>query len=210
MNAVWRQQAARINALSLRERGLLFVSVIVGCLALGDALWLSPANERHQQLIQQFEKQNAELMSIHAGSKVDGNQAARDELATNKIELARTGRAIEAVLPSASQRTPLEQVLVHLLRRHDKLTLLRTAMANRQSATAVIGAGHAAEMAALPLGLTTQGIELTLAGSYPELVRYLKTLEAELPYVRWGVMNLKSERLPPQLTLQLFLVGVSP
>jgi MSHA biogenesis protein MshJ len=49
-----------------------------------------------------------------------------------------------------------------------------------------------------------------VAGTYPDLTQYVQTLESAMPQVRWGVMTLKSDTLPPQLTLQLFLLGVQP
>jgi len=36
------------------------------------------------------------------------------------------------------------------------------------------------------------------------------TLERELKGIRWGVMKLESEKLPPELTLQMFLVVIEP
>jgi MSHA biogenesis protein MshJ len=48
---------------------------------------------------------------------------------------------------------------------------------------------------------------LTVTGPYAELVRYVATLEAAMPYIRWGVMSLKVDQGLPELTLQLFLLG---
>jgi MSHA biogenesis protein MshJ len=39
-------------------------------------------------------------------------------------------------------------------------------------------------------------------------MNYVRTLELALPTLRWGSMKLNSEKLPPQLTLQVFVVGV--
>ncbi len=206
----WRRALfSKIDALNLRERRLLFISVIVVCLAIGDTLWLSPAKAIHQQLTARFQQQNAELVSLHAALLTDHGKAARDEISMSKVDLEKIDKAIEAVLPTASQRTRLQQVLVSLLRRHDKLTLLHVAIANRDASGYAADSSRTGNRAAgLPAELTSQGIELTLSGPYPELVRYLQTLETELPYIRWGTMNLNSDKLSPELSLQLFLVGV--
>ena len=42
MKAWWIAQSARINALSLRERLFLFISLLVVALALADLIWLTP------------------------------------------------------------------------------------------------------------------------------------------------------------------------
>ena len=211
----WAKQSARINALSLRERVFLFLSVIAGCMALADVAWLSPAQSAHKQLTQRFDKQSTELQRARDELKtvaqpVDASKAVRDEIAAVKIGLESVNQTIKDILPSATQATPLAQVLVHLLRRHEGLTLLRTATVAPEAAVAGAAPGVGSGAAALPVGFTRQGVELTVAGPYPELTRYLQTLEKVLPHVRWGAIKLQSEKLPPELTLQLFLVGVQP
>jgi MSHA biogenesis protein MshJ len=170
-----------------------------------DVFWLSPAQLAHQQLTQRFEKQRAELQRTRDTLKtvarpVNTSQAVRDEMAGVKSRLDAVNIDIKDMLPTATQATPLAQVLVPLLRRHEGLTLVRT------SAVAPEAVAKTAQVG----GLTRQGVELTVSGSYAELTRYVQTLEQALPYVRWGVMKLKSDKLPPELTLQLFLVGVQP
>ena len=61
--------------------------------------------------------------------------------------------------------------------------------------------------AQLPVAQTQQSVELTVSGSYSQLMRYVQTLEKELTHVRWGSMNLISENPPTTLTLELFVVG---
>ena len=58
--------------------------------------------------------------------------------------------------------------------------------------------------------LLRRGLELSVSGSYAELVRYVNTLESALPTLRWGTLHLKSAKQPPELTLQVFVVGAPP
>ncbi len=208
----WDVQSARINALSLRERVFFFLSVIAICMALVDGVWLSPAQVAHKQLTQRFDKQSAELQRARDELKsvtkpVDANKALRDEIAAVKIRLDTVNQTIKNVSSVATEATPLAQVLVHLLRRHEGLTLLRTSAVAPEAAMGKAAQAVGAGAAVLPVGLTRQGMELTVSGSYPELMRYVQTLENALPHVRWGSMKLKSQKPPPELTLQLFLVG---
>ncbi len=212
MKRWWQTQSARINALSLRTRVLLFLSVIAIGTAFVDGVWLSPAQVAHKQLTQRLDKQSAELQRARlelqsVAGPVDANQTLRDEIAAVQIRLDAVNQTIGNVSPMATTSTPLAQVLVQLLRRHEGLTLVRTTAVAPQMASGkdaqTIGAGAAVR----PVGLTRQGVELTVSGPYPELVRYVQTLENALPSVRWGNMKLKSDKPPPELTLQLFLVG---
>lgn len=214
MKRWWETQSARINALSLRERVFLFLSVIAAFLALADVMWLSPAQVAHKQLTLRFDKQSAELQRTRDELKpvarpVDKTKAIRDEIAAVNNRLDSVNQSIKAAMP-ATDAVPLAQVLVHLLRRQEGLTMVRTSSVAPEAASAktvpTVGAGAGAG----PVGLTRQGVELVVSGPYLELMRYVLTLEKALPNVRWGLMKLKSEKMPPELTLQLFLVGVQP
>lgn len=219
MKSGWRGwlelQFARIDALSLRERAFLFLSVLAAGMALVDVLWLSPAQVAHQQLTQRFEKQNTELQRLRDALKsvarpVDKNQTLHSELADINQRLETVNQSLKEATLAPAQVTRLEQVLVQLLRRQEGLTLVLTSAVAPEAATTKAAQGAAAGGATTPPGLTRQGVELTVSGSYAELTRYVQTLETTLPNVRWGVMKLRSDKLPPQLTLQLFLVGVAP
>lgn len=214
MKRWWETMSARINALSLRERVFLFLSVIACCMALADVVWLSPAQVAHKQLTQRFETQSAELQRARDELKtiaqpLDTGKALRDEIVVVKTRLDTVNQSIKNSLPAATGETPLAQVLTHFLRRHEGLTLVRTSAVAPEAA---IAKAQAAGTGAGPVsvGLTRQGVELTVSGPYAELTRYVQTLEKALPNVRWGAMTLKSEKLSPELTLQLFLVGVQP
>ena len=61
MKQQWAQLLSRIDALSLRERVFLFISVIACALAMADVLWLSPAQTQYKLLTQRFASQSAEL-----------------------------------------------------------------------------------------------------------------------------------------------------
>ncbi len=213
MKQWWDKQAARIDALSLRERAFLFLSVIACCLALADVVWLSPAQLSHRQLTERFEKQNLQLQSARDELKavaqpVDSGQGLRNELGTLRVRLDGVNQQIREALPAGATATPLAQVLVHILRRHEGLTLVRTSAVAPQAAKDTVSTGAGASASPGRSSLTRQGVELTVSGSYHELTRYVQTLEKELPYVRWGAMKMKSDKLPPELTLQLYIVGV--
>jgi MSHA biogenesis protein MshJ len=210
MKQWWQQQVVRIDALSLRERAFLFLSVIVVCLALADVLWLSPAQVAHQQVTQRFAAQGAELSRMRDELKsiaqpVDASKAVRDDIAAANARLEAVNQEIKTVAPLADGGPALEQVLVQFLRRQEGLTLLSTGTLKQDGAIPVVPA-----TAAAPTGLSKRGMELRVAGPYPELVRYLKTLENALPTLRWGALQLKSEKQPPELTLQVYVVGVQP
>lgn len=202
---MWDTQAARLDAMSLRERVFLFLVVIVCAVALVDTFWLSPAQTAQRLLTLRLQTQSVELERTRETLKTidrpgSAAVAMREELAGVASRLDAVKLSIKDVMPQTSQSIPLPQVLVHLLRRHEGLTLVRTA-----TLAAETGSKAGTPQSAL---VKRQGIELTVSGNYAELMRYLQALEKAIPYVRWGDMKLKTEKGPPELTLQLFLVGV--
>jgi MSHA biogenesis protein MshJ len=219
MKKWWSIQSARIDALSLRERVFLFLSVMACGIALIDVLWLSPAQLEHKQLTQRFSKQSTELQRLRdeftaSPKPVDVNAVARAELAQVKARLEAIDKDIGAVsVPAVAGSTPLAQVLVHFLRKYESLTLVRTvALPPEGVAAPPVAPVAPTASGAMPVsaGITRQGLELTVAGPYPELIRMVQTLEKAMPALRWGSMRVSAETLPPQLTLQVFVVGVQP
>lgn len=212
MKQWWNSQAVRINALSLRERLFLFLSLLVICLALADMALLSPAQARHKQAYQALEKQNADLKNSREAMKLLPNSGSAAKVLNEELSAVR--RRIDELDQSIGWSTtgpvdaqPLAQVLVHLLRRYEGLSLVSTSSMAAELDDKKMPADAAT---ALPPGFSRQGLALTVSGPYAQLVAYVQTLEAAMPHVRWGTMRLKSEKQPPELKLHLFIVGVTP
>lgn len=210
----WKLLATSIDALKLRERALLFLSLVAVCAALVDWLWLAPARLAYRQVTQTFAQQNVELRHLREELQVRASQPdpvrlAREDLARLNGELAQSRRSI-AALTGASQGTmSLAEVLVPFLRRYPNLTLVRTGNIGPDPA----GSGAATELRPVATGAPTllrQGLELTVAGPYADLVRYVQTLETAMPEMRWGPLKLLAEKQPPELSLQVFLVRPLP
>lgn len=204
MKRWWTIMSARVDALSLRERVFLFVTLLVLCMLMANVLWLTPAQQQHRQLTQRFAAQDVELQTLRdelgstSGETGEAKQK-REQLAQMRDRLAVVNAEIAATPQAKEDETPLARVLVHFLRRHEGLVLVRTATLAPEN--------RSAQAAGEVTGLRRQGLELTVAGPYAELARYVQTLERALPALRWGTMKMNSEQQPAQLTLQVWLVG---
>ena len=198
----WAKYSKRIDELSQRERLFLFASVLVMLLAIVDTLWLSPAQNAQKQLSLRFHAQSAEVNRLRldlqtGGQPVDAAAGTREELARTRAKLDAVEQDIAALAPTAQSGPELEKVLLQFLRRQDGLTLVSTGTIKPE-----------ASATALAAGMSRLGMELRVSGSYAELVRYVKTLEAALPALRWGPMVLKTQDRGAELTLQVYVVGV--
>lgn len=215
MKQQWQRLALRIDAMQLRERVFVFLTIIVCFGALADTLWLSPAQLAHKQATQRFAAQETELQRLRNELKdlakpVDANKTVRDDIAAANLRLDAINQEIRAVAPLAEGGPAIEQTLVQFLRRQDGLTLLGTGTTPSTSVSAPSAtAGQTASASAQPV-LSRRGLELTVAGSYADLVRYVGTLENALPTLRWGTLQLKTTPQAPEMTMQVFVVGVPP
>jgi MSHA biogenesis protein MshJ len=202
MKAWWDKYSRRIDELSQRERVFLFASVLVMVLAIVDTLWLSPAQSAQKQLSLRFKAQSVEVNRLRTELQTSGQPASagstvRDELARTHEKLAAVEKDIAASAPAAKGGPDLEKVLLQFLRRQEGLTLVSTGTLKQDT-----------KAAALLSGMSRQGMELRVSGSYAELERYVKTLETTLPALRWGPMVLKTLERGTELTLQVYVVGV--
>lgn len=217
MKQKWQLLASRIDAMQLRERVFLFLAIIVSCLALADTLWLTPAQLAYKQTTQRFAAQGTELQRLRDELKtvaqpVDASKAVRDDIAEANQRLDAINQEIRAVAPLAQGGPAIEEALVQFLRRQEGLTLLRTGTIKQEApspgpTTATAPGAAATDTQAV---LTRRGLELSVSGSYADLVRYVKTLEDALPTLRWGTLQIKATKQPPELTLQVYVVGVTP
>lgn len=220
MKQHWLKLAARIDALSLRERVIAFVSIIICCLALVDTVWLSPAQVAYKQATQRFAAQSAEVKRLRdelstVAHPVDASKAVRDDIAAAQLRLDAVNQEIKVVAPLAEGGPAVEQALVQFLRRHEGLTLVSTGtikqelitISSRAKTTANTNTGPAADYQPV---LSKRGLELKVSGSYAELARYVKTLENALPTLRWGSLQVTAGKQTSELTLQVYVVGVPP
>jgi len=214
MKALFRAQARRVDALSLRERAIMFVSVALALAAVADAMVLSPAMAERRALVAQLRQQNQELdalrMQLKALMQVApesplGRQRAAVEQARG--ELAQLESQLKQRLAGRDAATRLPELLERTLRRHERLTL--TKLVTAADTPAPSGSAAIAPAADEP-ALHWQGVELGVAGNYLDLMHYLVDLEQALPGLRWGPLQISTQSTPPLLTVKLLLAGDAP
>lgn len=231
MKAWWKIQSGRINALSLRERAFLFVTLIICLLALADTLWISPTQSAYRQTTLKLSTQNEELqrLRVELGSlysraatsnlATDPNQILRNDINTAKERLQVLDKAISELTQRAQNARSIEAPLMEFLRRQEGLTLLGTrTLGGGDTTPETAGLLSILSIASgTSPNLNKRGLELRVSGSYPQLSRYVRTLEEALPDLRWGQLEIRNTPIPsdkpsdkPELTVQVHVVGVSP
>jgi MSHA biogenesis protein MshJ len=218
----WERQAKRIDALSLRERAFLFLCVVALLVLLFDSQVLAPYAARAKLRSDAQTQQAAEISKLReqfitasgssAGTPVTQLQAqleaARDERHRLDEELRHVGAASPAEGLSALLQRVLAQQPGLVL---ERLTLLDDTPVSLPSAGASAPVAGSPPAAVMP-GMSWQGVQLQLQGSYLDTQRYLQALEHEMPTLRWGEMRLTSggPNEAPRLLARIYLLKVQP
>lgn len=201
MMILWRRLTARINAMTLRERFLLFASVVAVLGAFTNIVFISPLLEQQKILVAQIEKKSSDMDTLRDEVSLEILKRGRDRVAelnsgTLKVQadIEMVEREIAALTAAGSDTVAISAMLTRILRRSDKVSLVRVAQAGSASATAVPVGGA---------GASRGGLDITLSGNYLDLMEYLAALEKALPQARWGSLRLKAETTPAQLTVRI-------
>ena len=227
LKARWERQAKRIDALSLRERAIIFISIAAVLAALFDSLVLTPLSARNKLRAEAQASQAAEVTQLReqfvaASSNVnDPAGQLRVQLDAAQAERLRLDGELRKA-GSVGGGEGLSAVLQRLLGQQPGLVLERlallgdmpVAMPSTSIVSAVAASAPSARPPALPQmpGMSWQGVELQVLGRYGDIQRYLQALEREMPGLRWGDMQLiaSGNNEPPRLRAQLFLLKVQP
>ena len=214
MKAFIQAQAKRIDGLSLRERAIMFISLAVALVAVADALVISPRLAEHKALLAQRQAQTAQINTLRTDLASGGANADTPaaKLARLLAETRARQQALDAEiahsLAQAAQGSRLPDLLERVLRRYERLTLLRlaTLAPAGNTVTSMLESALAKVGGAGPL----QGVEIVVRGRYPDLAQYVADTENALPALRWGALTVTAGHELPVLTARVYLLGAAP
>jgi MSHA biogenesis protein MshJ len=192
MNLDWKSLAARVDDMSLRERGMLFASLSLVVLLLAYVVLIDPALRRQKSLIDRLSRDQHQIIEVRGqlaqvvaadGAARHPDQVAIDALAAKIAEIEATLSARQSGL-IAPERLPA--LLKDILARTKAVEL--DALRVLPGVPVRTGTGET--------GLYRHGVELTVKGSYLDLLRYLEELEKRSSVVLWGGVELQVEKYP--------------
>jgi MSHA biogenesis protein MshJ len=215
--------ANRIDALTLRERAMLFAGAAAAIVFLLYAMVLNPLLARQKALygeligqrdnIGGIDREISQLLQAYAQ---DPDAAARSRLAaigSDSEQLAGKLRAMQNGLVAPERIAPL---LETILKSNGKLQLvsmktLPVGPVSEGAATSKAEPVAAAAPAAVPpiALLYRHGVELSVRGNYLDMVNYMDALEAMPTQLFWGRAELQVEEYPDaRLTLTLYTLSL--
>ncbi len=207
-----QRYADRLDAMSLRERVLIFLAAAVVIVAIADSALFDPISRRQKVNSQRIHQQEDEIHTMQGQVQAyaqartgDDANAKRQRLEKRKLELAALDRELAAKRSELVPPERMAKMLHEIVKRNPDIELvsLRSLPATglAQSLTAILGSGG--------LALYRHGIEITVSGSYLKMLAYVGQLERLPAKIMWGNMELQAAAYPA-VTLKITLYTLSP
>lgn len=212
--------ANKIDALSLRERAMVFAAAAAAIIFVVHSLMLGPLFEKEKALRMQIAEARNNISGIDGeisarlqGFTVDPDGPVRTRLAAVKADTDALGGKLRALEQGLVAPEKIAALLETILAANGKLTLvsMKTLAAAPVAAAslnpvAVPAAGAASAPAAL---LYRHGVQLTVRGNYLDMVNYMRALETMPTRLFWGSAELEVEEYPDaRLTLTLHTLSL--
>ncbi|RJG01249.1 MSHA biogenesis protein MshJ [Noviherbaspirillum sedimenti] len=226
-----RQLAQKIDALSLRERVIVFMTIAVALLFLINRYLLEPQFLRQKQLAAQISQDQVSVKEIQSSMQqkikareIDPDAANRARLQALQQRFAQTQNNLKDLQKGLVSPERMSSLLEDILKRNGKLRLIALKTlpvadvdANADLAPApksgpgVAAAPAGSSQAARPAAghIYKHGVEITIQGGYPDMLRYMAELEAMPWQLYWGKAKMEVDEYPQAtLTLTLFTLSL--
>jgi MSHA biogenesis protein MshJ len=226
MQQRWHLLKARVDALSQRERLMVFGALLALLVCIGQFALLAPLQRKQDLLRAQIASQRGELEGVNAQIVQKLNEAAADPDAPLRMRLdavhgesERIGSELRAMQRGLVAPERIAPLLEDILRANGRLKLVavRTLPVDPLSTLAgKVGAAGAnaavpapASAANSPELLFRHGVELSARGNYLDMVDYMAALEALPTQLFWGRAQIEVEEYPTvRLTLTLYTLSL--
>jgi MSHA biogenesis protein MshJ len=232
----WIKLSTKLDAMTLRERAMVFAAVVAAVLFLLYTVSVEPLLNKQKTLRLQVKQQqnqisgiDSEIAAMAQGFVVDPDAATREKLKAVRHEIDTTSEGLMAVQKGLVAPDKIAPLLDHLLRGNGKLKLmsmktLPVAGLNEAMQPSVAAPAAGAGVAAVAAGATGQpaapqpkprellyrhGVEIVLQGSYVDMVSYMEALESLPVQLFWGKAKLDAQQYPnSRLTLTLYTLSL--
>lgn len=225
MKQYWQKLAVKIDALTLRERVIIFAMAALILVVLVNMLLLNPHYAKEQQLSKGIKQDHERIAALRAEMQQKAMSQATDPDKDNKSRLQQLKEQslqvrgeVQGMQNGLISPNKISLLLEDMLRQNAQLRLVslkklpaarlnEAALAHQRIADASME-GSAPEKN-VPLAVYRHGVEIVVQGSYLDLLNYLAQLEAMPWQLFWGGTKLDVEEHPrATLTLTLFTLSL--
>jgi MSHA biogenesis protein MshJ len=201
----------RIDAMSLRERALIFVTVLVAVYFVAVNLLFVPVNaekDRLQKQVDQLRDQNrmmdTQIQNMLAGGAQNQDADKRAKIAALQENLRQMDATLSKTTSGLVSPQEMTRLVEQMLLKNHGLQVLKV---ESLPAAPLLEGDAKSNPPGTPM-IYKHGMRIELKGGYLDILRYLKSLEA-LPWrVFWGEASLKTDKYPDaQLSLLIYTLS---
>jgi MSHA biogenesis protein MshJ len=234
----WMSLIGRIDALNRRERVMVLAAALVLVGFVGDTFLLAPQRMQRIQVERDVARERTELASIEAQLgelkrklAADPDEVPKLRLKQLTAELSELNAGFQRIERSLVAPDQMARLLEQVMQRTPGISVVRlqtlapTSLPEREAdreaergaggttaaGNGTTGAGGTAAAVATPAqpALWRHGVELTVRGSYADLLRYLDAVERLPVRVYFGRAVLDASQYPDvDLRLTVFTLGM--
>lgn len=230
MNQYWQRLALKVDALSLRERAIIFAMAALILIVLINTTLLDPQFSRQTQLSQRMRQDQAQIAGLQAEiqmkvkqQEVDPDAANRARLLALRQQAGQMQTAMRDMQKGLVSPDKMASLLGDIVKQNGNLhlvslkTLPETALTESAAAEIKPAAEKTANVLA-PIektenkpgeGIYKHGVEITVQGGYLDMMEYMAKLESMPWQLFWGKAKLNVDDYPKAtLTLTLFTLSL--
>ena len=213
-----KQLAARIDAMSLRERAIIFLVILAGLFMLANTVVFSSLRQEQKRLSQDVQTKLNELHAMSTQTQetlaqlaLDPEALARARIAELKQTLTTQEASVANVVRGLVTPRDMPRLVQQILARNRGLQIVRVENLPAEPLYSNNAAPGAAPTDANAVAqLYKHGMRIELRGQYLDMVRYLRALEAMPAKVFWGKVYYAAETYPnSRLTLDIYTIGLN-
>lgn len=201
---IFKKYTDRINDLALRERGIIFVAILVMFYAIAANLLFPPLTTEQKRLQKQLVEKRAQIQAFEGQIQAALAKSAQDPDAPNRAKLAQIETQLKALDQSLALITTrlvppkeMARMVEQILLKNRRLEVVRVQSLPPEPLQNLGG-----------LTAYRQGMRIELKGNYLDILNYLRELET-LPWkMFWGQLSLKVEKYPiSHVSLQIYTLS---
>lgn len=220
-----------MDGLTLRERVTVFAALAAVLLFLCYEIFVTPEYEKSKRLSADIAQRQAESKSMQdqitrmlQARQDDPDRESRERLALMKTRLAEIDAKIAVQERKFTAPAQMRKVVEELLTQSKGVRLVDLKTIPYTSIAEARGAGVAPAGAANPAAgrapkpraaaerlIFRHGVEITVAGSYLDLLGYLSGLERLPTQVYWGALNVTATQYPvATMKVTIYTLSLDP
>jgi MSHA biogenesis protein MshJ len=223
MKKYWVKISTRIDAMTLRDRALLFGLAAGFVIFVMFFFGLNPSYQKQRMMLDSMAQQqdriagvDAEITATIEAHTIDPDAAERARLAKMRADAQALATALTALQDGMVAPERMTGMLEQLLRSHRGLhlkslrTLGESSVSSLAPAAAAVAATPGAPATVPPPDLLHRhGVQMVVQGNYADMVAYMDALERMQSQVFWGEASLKADKYPAAtLTVVVYTINL--